>query len=356
MRDILYIVTGAAGHLAEAILQTLRHTDCLVRGLLLPGEDGIVGDHITYITGNVTKPETLDRLFENTGDAKVIVLHCAGIVSIQKKVSPAVHHVNVIGTRNMIAKCQQYGVHRLVYVSSVHALPERKGTVIREADRFSPDTVNGAYAKTKAEATQVVFDAAKNGLNAVIVHPSGIVGPFDRYRGNHLVQMMRLYLERRLPVGVQGGYDFVDVRDVAEGVLLAAERGRQGECYILSNRYISMRELFEEMRVCTGRKRRIPLIPYAAAWLFIPVCEWYAKITHKRAIYTAYSIKTLAGRALFCHAKATAELGYHTRSFQETVKDTLAYLQQEMGEQRRQADHDDFDRLECKRKSFRGRL
>lgn len=333
MNGTVYILTGAAGHLAEAILRVLIHTDCLVRGLLLPGEHGIAGENVTYITGDVTKPETLDRLFEHTGESKVIVLHCAGIVSIQKKVSPAVHCVNVTGTQNVIAKCQQHGVHRLVYVSSVHALPEKKGEVIREADRFSPDTVDGAYAKTKAEATQAVLDAAKGGLNAVIVHPSGIVGPFDRHRSNYLVQMMQLYLEHRLPAGVQGGYDFVDVRDVARGVLLAAEKGRQGECYILSNRYISMKEFFEEMRAYTGRKRRLPLMPCFAARLFIPVCEWYARVTHKRSIYTAYSIKTLAGRALFCHAKATAELGYHTRLLSDTVKDTLAYLQQDMEEQ-----------------------
>ncbi len=334
MNDTLYIITGAAGHLAEAILRTLRDTDCRIRGLLLPGEDGIAGDNIAYITGDVTKPETLDPLFENTGGAKVIVLHCAGIVSIQKKVSPAVYRVNVTGTQNIIAKCRQYGVHRLVYVSSVHVLPERKGRVIREVGRFSPEAVDGAYAKTKAEATQAVLDAAKSGLNAVIVHPSGIVGPFDRHMRNHIVQMMSLYLKRRLPAGVRGGYDFVDVRDAARGVLLAAERGRRGECYILSNRYISMREFLEEMRVCTGRKRRLPLIPNFVARLFAPISEQYARLTHRRSVYTAYSIKTLSGKAYFCHDKAATELGYYTRNFSDTVRDTLAYLQQDAEEQR----------------------
>ncbi len=329
MNRILYIVTGAAGHLGEVILRILRNADCPARGLLLPGENGIPGDHITYITGDVTKPETLDALFENTGGADVIVLHCAGIVSIQKHVSPAIYQTNVTGTRNVIAKCKQYSVHRLVYVSSVHALPETKGAVIRETDHFSPDTVYGAYAKTKAEATQAVLDAAKDGLNAVIVHPSGIVGPFDTYKSNHLVQMMRLYLNHRLPAGVRGGYDFVDVRDVARGVLLAAQKGKPGNCYILSNRYISMREILDEMRLCTGRKRRLPLLPYAVARMFTPVCEWYAKLTYTRSIFTAYSIKVLFDRSYFSHNKATLELGYHTRRFSDTVRDTLAYLQQD---------------------------
>jgi len=332
MNKILYIITGAGGHLAETIIRTLINTDCLIRGLLLPGEKGIAGVGITYIRGDVTKPESLDPLFENTGEAKVIVLHCAGIVSIQKRVSSSVYQVNVTGTRNIIAKCQQYDVYRLVYVSSVHALPERKSEIIKEVEEFSPDTVDGAYAKTKAEATQAVIDAAKAGLNAVIVHPSGIVGPFDSCRSNHLVQMMSLYLKHHLPAGVQGGYDFVDVRDVAEGVLLAAEKGRQGECYILSNRYISMKEILGEMRIFMGRKHRLPLMPYPIARLFAPVCEWYAKMTHTRSIYTAYSIKILTRQACFCHDKAVTELGYHTRSLKDTVEDTLTYLQQDMKE------------------------
>ncbi len=325
---MLYIITGAAGHLAETILRTLVNKDCLVRGLILPGEKGISGKNISYVTGDVTKPESLDPLFENMGGAKVIVLHCAGIVSIQKKVSPEAYNVNVTGTRNIIAKCEQYGVHRLVYVSSIHALPEAGGAVIRETDRFTPDTVEGAYAKTKAEATQAVLDAARGGLDAVVVHPSGIIGPFDRYGSNHIVQMMGLYMKHRLPVGVRGGYDFVDVRDVAEGILLAAEKGRRGECYILSNRYVSMKELFEEMRICTGRKRRLPLLPNAAVRLFIPLYGLYARMMSARSIYTAYSIKILAGQAHFSHDKATEELGYQTRDFKDTVKDTMTYLLQ----------------------------
>lgn len=329
MNNTVYIITGAAGHLAEAIIRELAGTGCHIRGLLLPEQTGIAEDNISYITGDVTKLDTLDRLFENTYGAEAIVIHCAGIVSIQKEVSPEVYEVNVTGTKNIISKCIRYGVKRLVYVSSVHAIPEIKGGVVREVDSFSPDTVEGAYAKTKAEATQAVMQAAKNGLNAVIVHPSGIVGPYDRYKSNHLVQLMSLYLNRRLLLGVRGGYDFVDVRDVAEGVLLAAEKGRQGECYILSNRYIRLEELMDQMRILTGRRFRLPFISYYAAKLLIPICETFSKLTRKRSIYTSYSIQTLASNASFCHDKTDAELGYTTRSLSETVRDTVAYIRQE---------------------------
>lgn len=329
MRNTEYIITGAAGHLAGAILRRLQNTDCRVRGLLLPGEEGIPDDRFTYIQGDVTAPETLDPLFEDTDGAQTTVIHCAGIVSIQKKVSPALYRVNVTGTRNLIEKCIQYRVRRLVYVSSVHAIPETDGGEIREAAYFSPDAVDGAYAKTKAEATKAVLDAARGGLDAVVVHPSGIVGPFDRSRNNHINQMIDLYLKDRLPAGVRGGYDLADVRDVAEGVLLAAERGRRGECYILSNRYVSIKELLGELRSLTGRKRRLPLLPGFVARMFAPFCELYAKMTKTRSVYTAYSVKTLTGGKQFSHEKATKELSYHTRDFKETVKDTVACLQRE---------------------------
>ena len=99
--------------------------------------------------------------------------------------------------------------------------------------------MNGAYAKTKAEATQAVLDAARRGLNAVVVHPSGIIGPYNR-SSNHIVQPIDMDISGKLPAGVVGGYDFVDVRDVAKGCLKAAEQGRSGECYILSNRYFTV--------------------------------------------------------------------------------------------------------------------
>lgn len=134
--------------------------------------------------------------------------------------------MNVNGTKNVIALCREFGVRRLVYVSSVHAIPDTDSmSVLKEIKEFSPEKVVGGYARTKAEATQAVLSAVQGGLDAVIVHPSGIIGPYDR-SGNHLVQLVNDYLSGRIPVCVKGGYDLVDVRDVAYGCLMAAEKGR----------------------------------------------------------------------------------------------------------------------------------
>lgn len=323
----IYLVTGAAGHLASTTIMKLKNRGCSIRGLILPNESGIDDEQITYYRGDITKPETLDAFFSGMENDEVIVLHMAGLISIQDKVSPAVYNVNVIGTKNIIDKCFQYHVKRLLYVSSVHAIPEPdRITTITEVDHFSKDTVNGAYATTKAEATQLVLDAGKKGLDIVIVHPSGITGPGDLGR-NHITQLIQMYLHHKLPMGVRGGYDFVDVRDVADGILSTVEKGRRGECYLLSNRYVPVCELLECMRLATGRKMKKLCSPLWLAKMAAPVAEAVAKLTGTRPIFTKYSLRTMESNGHFCHDKATMELGYHPRDIKDTVADTIRFLQ-----------------------------
>ena len=123
--------------------------------------------------------------------------------------------------------------------SSVHAIPEKpKGCIITEDCEFSPGLVDGDYAKSKATATELVFDAAKRGLNASIVFPSGIIGPGD-IQGGSFTSMAKSFLSGKLPFAVRGGYDFVDVRDVAKGILACSESGEPGKGYILSGHYVN---------------------------------------------------------------------------------------------------------------------
>ena len=232
----VYIITGANGHLGNTLIRILRKTEVEIRGLLLPTEHRKERENIHYFHGDVRDTDTLSSLFEGLSDAEVIVIHTAGIIDIAGTVSSQMYAVNVEGTRNIVKLCQEYGVKRLVYVSSVHAIPEKRWSVQREVHHFSPEEVVGGYAKTKAEATQLVLDAVSEGLDAVVVHPSGIIGPYDSSE-NHLVQMITDYIRGKLPACVRGGYDLVDVRDVAAGCIAAAEKGRTGECYILSNRH-----------------------------------------------------------------------------------------------------------------------
>lgn len=114
------------------------------------------------------------------GEQQLNVIHTAGIVDISGKESDILWEVNVEGTKNVLACSQEFHVERFLYTSSVHAVPEPVGRgLVTEIDHFGSEAVSGGYAKTKAAATQAVLGAAQKGLQAVVVHPSGILGSYD---------------------------------------------------------------------------------------------------------------------------------------------------------------------------------
>ena len=156
------------------------------------------------------------------------------------------------------------------------------------------------------------------------MQPSGILGPYD-VSGNHLVQMVTDYVENRLPACVKGGYDFVDVRDVAEGTIAAAEKGKTGDCYILSTGIMKSRKSSTLSDPIAGG-RNLPVLPVWMAKLALPLMEFIARRRKKRPLYTKYSLYTLTSNDKFSHAKASEELGYRPRDLYETIRDTLLWL------------------------------
>jgi len=329
----VYIITGIGGHLGNTVARELLAGGETVRGFAQPNEDVtmLYGDQVSIVRGDVRDRASLEPLFFGLkDDDEVYVIHCAGIVSVASKYDQRVVDVNVKGTENVVDLCKEHGVKKLVYISSVHALPEQpKGNVMHEiVDGFQPEAVIGLYAKTKAAATQIVLDAAKDGLDATVIHPSGIIGPNDYGRG-HLTQMIINYLNGSLTACVEGGYDFVDVRDVADGVIAATEKGKKGECYILSNRYIPVKELLNTLSRVTGGRKIKTVLPLWFAKLTAPLAELYYKIRHESPLFTRYTLYTLTSNARFTYEKARHDLGYKPRDISSTIKDTVSFLTKE---------------------------
>lgn len=326
----LYLVTGAAGHLGLTATRALVARGDAVRALVLPNDP--IADHLPpeaqVFIGDVRDRASLAAFFAPEPDARLIVIHCAGIVSIASRYEPAVHEVNVNGTKNIVDLCVEQQVQKLVYVSSVHAVPELpKGTTICEVCDFDPQSVVGLYAQTKAEATAYVLAAVRErGLDASIVHPSGICGPGD-FGNNHLTQLIRDWHDGRLTAGIQGGYDFVDVRDVADGILRCCEHGEKGECYFLTNRYLTVSQIFDTLTELTGRRRIRTFLPLWFIRLTAPLAELYYRLLRQKPLYTSYSIHTLESNAVFSHEKAKQALGYEPRPFRETLADTLQWCE-----------------------------
>lgn len=324
----IYLITGGFGHLGYNLVSMLLKTGDEIRVFENSETNIFAGTGVKLVAGDIRKKEDVERLFEGLSEYDgVFVIHCAGIVSIASKYDRTVYDVNVTGTENIVDASLAHKVSRFVYVSSVHAITEKKsGKLISEIPVYEPDKVFGLYAKTKAEASNYVLEASRRGLNASVVNPSGIIGPGDRKIG-HTTRLIVDYLRKRLISGVRGGYDFVDVRDVCDGIIRCLENGSSGESYILSGRYVSVKELLDTLHELTGQKKIRSYLPMWFIKPLAPLAETYYKLMGTKPLFTRYSLYTLRSNGAFSHEKASKELGYLPRDFIETLRDTVLWLE-----------------------------
>lgn len=321
-------MTGAAGHLGRTLVNRFLELQKNIRILVLPQEKHVPSGHLEVFYGDVTQFESLIPFFECPKDSELIVIHCAGIVSITSTYDELVYKVNVIGTRNIVNLCFEANVKRLIYVSSVHALPEKDHRqCIEEISYFNPKDVIGYYAKTKSEASAIVLDAFEHGLKGNIIHPSGIIGPND-YANTNMTALIIDYMQNRLKIGTQGGYDFVDVRDVANGIINCISKGKEGECYILSNRYYSVKTILETLYEISLKRNIRLFIPLNVLKPFSRLVEAMYQQAHRTPLFTPYSIYTLQSNSNFSHKKADHDLDYNPRDLRSSLIDMIAWLKE----------------------------
>ena len=323
-----YFVTGATGFLGKAVVQRLLTKAADIYALVMKDDPlaGTLPNGIHVCMGNVCDPSSLDSFLDGA-DGQSCVIHCAGIVSVASRPGEQLYKVNVGGTKNIVNACISHSVGKLVYVSSVHALTEKPNgiEIDAETDAFNPDRLVGDYAKSKAMATRIVLDAARASLDASIVLPSGIIGPGDT-AGGSITELLLSFLAGKLPIAVKGGYDFVDVRDVAAGIVSCAEKGVRGKCYILSGHYATIRDILETVAGSTGIKKAVSYIPIALAKIGAPFYELDSIRRKKKLFFTPYAVHVLQSNARFSKKASENDLGYTPRSLKETLLDTVKWL------------------------------
>lgn len=328
----MYYLTGAAGFLGSTVAGMLAEQGIPFRALVLPGDPlaSRLPEQAELVEGDLLDPADLDRFLEAGQQRERIVIHCAALISMSMGFEQKVYDVNVTGTANLIAACLKAGVRKVVYVSSVHALVELPhGQTMTEPDSFDPEQVVGAYAKTKAEAARLMLDAYRQqGLPVCLLYPSGITGPGDVSVG-HFTQTIIDYMKGRLPAGVQGGYAFSDVRDVAQAVLSAVDKGVPGQGYIIASHYITVREIFRILHQRCGAKQVERMLPLWLLKPLLPLARAWYRVMGRKEVFSAYALHTLASNAAFSNQKARSELGYSPRSMEDTLVDTVRWLQEE---------------------------
>jgi len=330
------LLTGAAGFLGSNICLQLLQSGWKVRALVLPGDKSVrfIPKNVEVVFGDLTDADSLEPFFTVPEGQKTVIIHCASMVTVDPQYSDKLMAVNVGGTRNIITKVLAHPeCEKMVYVSSTGAIPELPhGTRITEVDKFDPcdpAKVVGAYSQSKAKATQMVLDAVRvMGLKACVVHPSGILGPNDHAMGETSSTVLQI-IRGEMPMGMQGSFNLCDVRDLAAGTIAAIDKGRVGECYILANETVTLKEMCDMLNAeCDSKKIKFYL-PLDLADKIAQGLEKQAAKTGKKPLMTTFSVYNLARNNEFDYSKAQRELGYTTRPYQETIRDEVQWMKDE---------------------------
>ncbi|MBQ8093452.1 MAG: NAD-dependent epimerase/dehydratase family protein [Clostridia bacterium] len=330
MSNTKYLVTGAAGFLGGTVCRQLIERGESVRAFVLPGDPAMkyIPQEAEIVEGDLMDTASLEKLFSVEEGTETVVLHIASIVTVNPDYSSKVMEVNVDGTKNIIRLCLSHPeCRKMVYCSSTGAIPESAmGQAIREVRYFDPDEVVGCYSRSKALASQAVLDAVhENGLNACIVHPSGIMGPEDYAVGETTGTLIKI-IKGEMPAGIDGSFNLCDVRDLAAGTIAAADRGKAGECYILANEPVSFRDFSRMVSDEAGCKKVGMFLPIWAANMMGSMMEKKAKKTGTKPMMTRFSVYNLSRNNKFDSSKAIRELGYSTRSYRDTIHDEIQWL------------------------------
>ena len=331
MSNTMYLVTGAAGFLGSTICRQLVERGEKVRGFVLPGDKSVkyLPEEVEICEGDVCDVASVRNFFTVPEGTETIVLHIASIVTVKPDYNPLVMDVNVTGTKNIIKLAlERPECKKMVYCSSTGAIPEVKGRKIKEVTYFDEDQVIGCYSRAKAIATQDVMNAIKTqGLNACIVHPSGIMGPEDYAVGETTKTLIDI-INGEMPMGMDGTFNLCDVRDLAAGTIAAADKGRKGQCYILGNEPVSFRDFVKMVCDESGCKPIKQFLPLGIAYKLAAFMEKTAK-PGKEPLMTTFSVYNLARNNDFDSSKAREELGYTTRPYADTIRDEIAWLKKE---------------------------
>jgi dihydroflavonol-4-reductase len=319
-------VTGAAGHLGANLVRELLAGGHRVRALVHENQEPLAGLEVEQVRGDVRDPQSLGRAFAGTD----VVYHLAGVISIDGDRDGLVREVNVDGAATVAKAALVAGVRRMVHVSSIHAFrmtPLDRALDETRARVEDKPGEHAAYDRSKAEGERRVRLVVEQGLDCVIVHPSGVIGPLDFAPS----RMGRVFLDlyhQNMPALIDGGLDFVDVRDVTQGMIAAAKRGRTNESYLLSGHWTSVRELADMAESVTGVPAPRFTTPMWLARMAAPWATAVGRIRGSEPLFTSESLGALwRSNRTIVRTKARKELGYAPRPLSQTVRDLYAWFE-----------------------------
>jgi dihydroflavonol-4-reductase len=310
------VVTGATGQVGLHLLDALVARGRRVRALVLPGDEGLARRDVELVRGDVRDLDSLRRAFRGAE----AVFHLAAIVSTAAEAPPSLFPVNVGGARNAARAAREAGVRRFVHFSSMVVFDPAPLDRPLDEGRMRATVDCSPYTRSKLLGEVAVRSEVARGLDAVIVHPTVIVGPHEMHHDGIVRGLIGKCFAGELPALVDGGFNLVDVLDVVDGALRAEAQGRAGESYILGGRHYTVPELAAIAAASSGRRAPRMRVPLPVARGFLPLVELGARTFGAAPPYNHEDLAQLAGNRDIRSDKAARELGYAPKPIDDAVR------------------------------------
>ncbi len=298
------LVTGASGFLGWHVARLLRERGRPVRALVRPGSRVAELD-VECVTGDLRDAASLERAAAGCE----IVYHVAADYRLWAKDPRDLYRSNVDGTRNLLAAARRAGAARVVYTSTVGCIGIPPGGIGDETAPVALEDMAGDYKRSKFLAEEAALECARDGMPVVIVNPTAPIGDHD-VKPTPTGKIVVDFLNGDMPAFIDTGLNVVDVRDTAEGHLLACEKGRPGERYILGSENLTLAQILRMLAAITGRKAPSVRLPYAVAYCAGACSTAWAGLTGTPPRVPLEAVRMARKKMWVTHEKARRELGF----------------------------------------------
>jgi dihydroflavonol-4-reductase len=316
-------VTGGTGFIGANLVRLLVQEGYQVRALVRPSSclDNLRELDVELVKGNLNDPEVWQQM-----QGCQVLFHVAAHYSLWQRDREQLYHHNVLGTRNVLAAARKANIERTVYTSSVAAIGVGlPGEIVDESHQSKLEELVGHYKKSKFLAEQEALQAVQAGQDVVVVNPSSPIGPLD-IKPTPTGDIILRFLRRQMPFYLDTGLNFIDVRDVARGHLLALEKGRKGDRYILGHENLTLKQLLDQLAQLTGLKAPQSSVP---AWLPLSVAWIDERILAPLGKSPSVPLDgvRMAHQPMYYDAsKAVRELGLPQSSILTALKDAVDWF------------------------------
>lgn len=318
------IITGSTGHIGNNLVRFIinNYPDVYIKLLVRnPNDISIKDFNCEKVVGDITDENYLTQEIEKDS----IVIHSAGFIDVTNKQKEKVDKINNIASRKLVDICIKKQVKKFIYISSVDAIYKDKKGKITEPDQLYPELLDSVYGKSKALATNYILDKIKNGeITGTVIYPSAVIGPYD-YKVSSVGQALVDNIHNRLMARMKGGYNFIDVRDLAcvIGYICFNEVGYS---YLVTGENMTIDEMFLVIKNKLNKKRlpiKLPLWLVKFIACFAPI---YYKVRKVKPVFTRFALKTLNTNYNYDNTLAKKELKLNNRPAKESLEDAIDWF------------------------------